>query len=102
MSYFPHLQLNHAKQLHVHVDLRFGKLALFPQGKKKKGKSILQVPDWNVPVLVNTGTFLVYPVLLETVIFTSFRTCWCHSEAYNTGAKNGLVLSNTRVPVSGT
>ena len=25
------------------------------------------------------------PVLSENVIFTFFRTCWCYSEAYNTG-----------------
>ena len=25
------------------------------------------------------------PVLPENVVFTSFRMCWCHSEAYNTG-----------------
>ena len=25
------------------------------------------------------------PVLPENVIFTSFRTCWCYLEAYNTG-----------------
>ena len=24
------------------------------------------------------------PVLLENAILTSFRTCWCYSEAYNT------------------
>ena len=42
------------------------------------------------------------PVLPENVIFTSFRTCWCYSEAYNTGTQNGLVLANTHVPVSGT
>ena len=27
------------------------------------------------------------PVLPENVIFTSFRMCWCHSEAYNTGTQ---------------
>ena len=27
------------------------------------------------------------PVLPENLIFTSFRTCWCHSEAYNTGTQ---------------
>ena len=25
------------------------------------------------------------PVLPENVIFMLFRTCWCYSEAYNTG-----------------
>ena len=25
------------------------------------------------------------PVLSENVTFTFFRTCWCYSEAYNTG-----------------
>ena len=36
------------------------------------------------------------PVLPENVIFTFFRTCRILER------KNGLVLSNTRVPVSGT
>ena len=27
------------------------------------------------------------PVLPENVIFTSFRMCWCYSEAYNTGTQ---------------
>ena len=42
------------------------------------------------------------PVLAENVICTFFRTCWCYSEDYNTDMQNFLVLSNTRVPVSGT
>ena len=29
------------------------------------------------------------PVLPENVIFTFFRTCWCYSEAYNTGTQKG-------------
>ena len=28
-----------------------------------------------------------FPVLPENVIFTFFRTCWCNSEAYNTGTQ---------------
>ena len=27
------------------------------------------------------------PVLRENAIFTSFRTCWCYLEAYNTGTQ---------------
>ena len=27
------------------------------------------------------------PVLPENVIFMFFRTCWCYSEAYNTGTQ---------------
>ena len=27
------------------------------------------------------------PVLPENVTFTFFRTCWCYSEAYNTGTQ---------------
>ena len=27
------------------------------------------------------------PVLPENVIFTFFRTCWCYTEAYNTGTQ---------------
>ena len=27
------------------------------------------------------------PVLPENMIFTFFRTCWCYSEAYNTGTQ---------------
>ena len=42
------------------------------------------------------------PELPENVIFMFFRTCWSYSEAYSTGTQNGLVLSNTCVPVSWT
>ena len=42
------------------------------------------------------------PVLPENVIFTFFRTCWCYLELTILEHKKGLVLSNTRVPVSGT
>ena len=49
------------------------------------GKSILQVPDTGIFqywwILEHFGV----PVLPENVIFTLFRTCWCYSEAYNTG-----------------
>ena len=33
------------------------------------------------------------PVLPENVIFMYFRTCWCYSEAYNTGTQkwSGIV-----------
>ena len=42
------------------------------------------------------------PVLPENVIFMFFRTYWCYSEASILECKNGLVLSNTCVLVSGT
>ena len=42
------------------------------------------------------------PALPENMIFMFFRTCWCYSEVCNTETQNGLVLSNTRVPVFGT
>ena len=43
------------------------------------------------------------PVLPENVILTFFRTCYCIIQKLTIlEHKNGLVLSNTRVPVSGT
>ena len=57
---------------------------------------------WNVPVLVNTGTFLVYRYCLKMWYLRSLE----HASVIQTLTilehKNGLVLSNTRVPVSGT
>ena len=58
----------------------------FQKKKKKRGgevyfrSQILERPSigeyWNI---------FGVPVLLENVIFTFFRTCWCYSEAYDTG-----------------
>ena len=42
------------------------------------------------------------PALPENMTFMFFGTCWCYSEVAVLERKNGLVLSNTRVPVSGT
>ena len=58
------------------------------KNKRKKGKRKKYTSGpryWNVPVMMNTGTFLVYQYFLKNVIFTFFRTCCCYSEAYNTG-----------------
>ena len=56
-------------------------------GKKRGEKvyfrsQILELPSigeyWNI-----SGT----PVLPKNVIYMFFRTCWCYSEAYNTGTQ---------------
>ena len=49
------------------------------------GKSILQVQILERPSIGEYWNISGVPVLPENVIFTSFRTCWCYSEAYNTG-----------------
>ena len=37
------------------------------------------------PSIGEYWNIFVVPVLPENVTFTFFRTCWCYSEAYNTG-----------------
>ena len=57
---------------------------------------------WNVPVLVNTGTFLVYQYCLKMWYLRSLERAGVIQKLTILERKNGLVLSNTRVPVSGT
>ena len=57
---------------------------------------------WNVPVLVNTGKFLVYQYCLKMWSLRSLEHASVIQMLTILKHKNGLVLSNTRVPVSGT
>ena len=57
---------------------------------------------WNVPVLVNTGTFLVYQYCLKMWYLRSLEHADVIQKLTILECKNGLVLSNTHVPVSGT
>ena len=57
---------------------------------------------WNVPVLVNTGTFLVYQYCLKMWYLRPLECAGVIQKLTILERKNGLVLSNTRVPVSGT
>ena len=57
---------------------------------------------WNVPVLVNTGTFLVYQYCLKMWYLRSLERAGVIQKLTILECKNGLVLSNTHVPVSGT
>ena len=57
---------------------------------------------WDVPVLVNTGTFLVYQYCLKMWYLHSLERAGAIQKLKILGRRNGLVLSNTRVPVSGT
>ena len=57
---------------------------------------------WNVPVLVNTGTFLVYQYCLIMWYLCCLEHAGVIQKLTILDHKNGLVLSNTRVPVSGT
>ena len=57
-------------------------------GKKVRKKYTSGPRYWNVPVLVNTGTFLVYQYCLKMWYLYSLEcACWCYSEAYNTGTQ---------------
>ena len=71
----------------------------------KRGKSILQVPNTGTSqYLVNTGTFLVYQYCLKMWYLRSLERAGC-IQKQTIGLlerQNGLVLSNARVPVSGT
>ena len=57
---------------------------------------------WNVPISVNTGTFLVYQYCPEMWYLHSLERAGVIQKLTILECKNGLVLSNTRVPVSGT
>ena len=57
---------------------------------------------WNVRVLVNTGTFLVYQYCLKMWYICSQECVGVIQKLTILECKNGLVLSDTRVPVSGT
>ena len=57
---------------------------------------------WNVPVLVNTGTFYVYQYCPKMWYLRSLEHASVIQKLTILEHKNGLVLSNTRVPVSGT
>ena len=57
---------------------------------------------WNVPVLVNTGTFLVYQYCPKMWYWCSLEHAGGIQKQTILKRKNGLVLSNTCVPVSGT
>ena len=57
---------------------------------------------WNVPVLVNTGTFLVYQYCPKMWSLRSLKHASVIQKLTILEHKNDLVLSNTRVPVSGT
>ena len=59
--------------------------------------------NWNIPVLVNTETFLVYQYCLKCAIYILYNMLLqCYPKPHKTGVKNGLVSSNTCVIVSGT
>ena len=57
---------------------------------------------WNVPVLVNTGTFLVYQYCPKMWYLRSLEHASVIQKLTILEHKNGIVLSNTHVPVSGT
>ena len=57
---------------------------------------------WNVPVLVNTGTFMMYQYCLKMWCLRSLQRAGCIQKLTILERQNGLALSNTRVPVSGT
>ena len=53
--------------------------------KKKKGKVYFRSKILECPSIGQYWNISGVPVLPENVIFMFFRTCWCYSEAYNTG-----------------
>ena len=78
------------------VDIRHNFHQINPSEKVYFRSQVLEHPS-----IGEYGNISGVPVLPENVIFTFFKTCWCYSEAYNTGMENGLVLFNTRVPACG-
>ena len=71
--------------------------------RKKKRKKYTSGPRyWNVPVLTNTGTFKVYQYRPKMWYLRSLEHASVIQKLTILEHKNGVVLSNTRVPVSGT
>ena len=69
----------------------------------EKGKKYTSGPRyWNIPVLVNTGTFLAYQCCLKMWYLHSLEHAGVIQKLTILVCKNGLVLSNTHVLVSGT
>ena len=72
------------------------------EGWKLRKKYTSGTKYWNVPVLVNTGTFFVYQYCLKMWYLHSLEHAGVIQKLTILEQKNGLVLSNTCVPVSGT
>ena len=53
----------------------------------KKEKVYFRSPILERPSIGEYWSIFGVPVLPENVIFTFCRTCWCYSEAYNTGTQ---------------
>ena len=73
-----------------------------PPWKKKRKKYTSGPRYWNVPVLVNTGTFLVYQYCPKMWYLSSLEHTSVIQKLTILEHKNSLVLSYTHVPVSGT
>ena len=71
---------------------------------EEKEKVYFRSRYWNVPVLVNTGTFLVYQYCLKMWYLCSLEHIGVIQIQKLTilEHKNGIELSNTHIPVSGT
>ena len=68
-----------------------GRLGYQKQQKSRK-KDMLEKVYFRSHILERSSigeywNFFGVPVLPENVIFMFFRTCWCYSEAYNTGTQ---------------
>ena len=86
-------------QLSTFINIHFGNTTFC----LKIGKKYTSGPRyWNVPVLVNTGTFLVYQYCLKMCYLRPLEHAGVIQKLTILERKNGLVLVNTRVPVSGT
>ena len=71
--------------------------------RSKIGKKYTSRPRyWNVPVLVNTGTYLVYQYWPKMWYLRSLERAGGIQKQTILERKNGLVMSNIRVQVSGT
>ena len=62
-------------------------LKLFSVGIKELEKVYFRSQILERPSIGEYWNIFNVPVLPENVIFTFFRTCWCYSEAYNTGTE---------------
>ena len=95
------LQFWYHKNCHIFliIILKFYALILLRLEEKENTSSPRY---WYVPVLVNAGTFLVYQHCLNMWYLHFLERAGVIQKLAILERKNGLVLSNTCVPVSGT
>ena len=93
------INVYHVYFFHGYADDKLHSTGFYKKIRKKYTSGLRY---WNVPVLVNSGTVLVYQYCLKMCYLRSLEDAGLIQELTILEHKIGLVLSNAHVPVSGT